>query len=375
MDNIFFHYSEPDDFIPSKTLIPESIGPGPAAYSFRDDFCKNLPKISIKIRPSAKMEEITPGYTIIPCDFGSVARISLKGRTIGKTEITPGPYFIPSDFGESKSMKIGTKCEKPINDPTPGPGDYSPIDFSTSRRINPCLHGSKGFSLALMSESPGPGKYNINDGERLKSPSITIGKRFNQSLKDELPGPGQYNVLNTQKTPRNAVSIGKKLYGRDSKENIEPGPGDYYCEKSVIHGIPKVYMHCRTKETKEVIAAPYQNTRNYAVSSPMYSMRSRFFSKPEITPGTLYSPPPFAHNSPSVSISPRYKEKARIDSPGPAHYSSPNTIGQQQYKPSFHGPKERMIIKSIDSPSPAEYSPDYSRIKPSSPRIKIKGEW
>ena len=121
----------------------------------------------------------------------------------------------------------------------PGPGNYNPNKdvSSTLRKITNCI-----ISKSKRNEeenvnpkvkkiiTPGPGWYNINNGELPQGPKYTIRnvKIINKIRND--PGPGAYDAKMNMRPKEPSYSIGKEQRGDDLKivkRNNYPGPGTY----------------------------------------------------------------------------------------------------------------------------------------------------
>ena len=139
-------------------------------------------------------------------------------------------------YSFGKEMRSQTARPK-----TPGPGTYQIKNFIGND--GPKIHISSVRPLTSMGNSgnqPGPGAYNSNLNDKLKSPSYGFGssKRNNSNKEAErVPGAGSYNPTERGKSP--TWSMGKSTRGNRSNTEFVPGPGNYEYLNSVGNG-PKV---------------------------------------------------------------------------------------------------------------------------------------
>ena len=161
--------------------------PGPGSYSITRDLGTNVPKYSI----SARLKEKRPEHVPILRNM----RSSLSGGPMSfgcrskdpPLDITPAPSYTPPSFGKNGTfVSIQSRREEPISD-TPGPGDYN-----ISRKLSN------------------------------RKPSIGKGPRTDFINHEPLPPPGAYDIPSDFKT-HHSLTI-SPLYKYILPENISPGP-------------------------------------------------------------------------------------------------------------------------------------------------------
>lgn len=121
----------------------------------------------------------------------------------------------------------------------PGPGEYNPNKnvSSTLKRITNCIitnskrdEQENENPKIKKNISPGPGHYNIKNGELPQGPKYTI-RQLNKIIKiKNVPGPGAYDINDNNRPKEPSYSIGKEERGDDLKyvkRNNYPGPGKY----------------------------------------------------------------------------------------------------------------------------------------------------
>ena len=88
---------------------------------------------------------------------------------------------------------------------------------------------------------PGPGSYNSNLSDKIKSPSYGFGSSVRNNISNKeavkVPGVGSYNFNERPKSP--TWSMGKSTRGNKSYTDFVPGPGNYEYNNSLGSG-PKV---------------------------------------------------------------------------------------------------------------------------------------
>lgn len=344
--------------------------PGPGAYSTRRDFNAEIPKIKIKGRHEEKIYVNNAPYSNIPTTIGTGRKWTMKGRTkLSEPESTPGPYDYSKPLGsDSPKICIHTKSEVQKVDVGPGPGEYKvTTDFGDPRK-GPRFHGPSERSMPVKSDTPGPGTYMVRAPQTARGGRI--GQRTYKEHYDDTPGPGQYS------TPRLSPNRNKGYIGQVITRSVDitgPGPATYNTDTKMLANVPRIYMHGRTKEHVDVTTAPYNDTRPRN-SSPKYSMRSRYYTTTETTPGVNYVPPEFGKDLPAVKISGSRRERSvETTGPGPGAYQISKSFGSDAIKSTFHGPRTRGIstANTETTPSPADYSYNLNGIRASSPKVTI----
>ena len=214
--------------------------PGPGSYNIKSIFGKEGPKFTFnkdKYNHSDTADEsMKEKMKKYPCPGSYLQRIDY---------ITDQPKYSIPKFDLSKSK------EQPA---TPGPTQYNPnmgfnslfkkipnYTISKARRDEDEIKNPKYVKL----EVPGPGRYDIKNGEFPQGPSYTIQRTVQKlKIKDE-PGPGNYNANDNHRNKEPSYSIGKSTREDDLKsvkKDDYPGPGAYKTKELNIspkYTIPK----------------------------------------------------------------------------------------------------------------------------------------
>jgi hypothetical protein len=132
-----------------------------------------------------------------------------------------------------------SKNERPK---TPGPGSYQLRDLIGNDGPKISISSFRPISAKVNSDNlqPGPGAYNSNLSDKLKSPSYGFGisqRKNNNKEAEIIPGVGSYNLTERAKSP--TWSMGKSTRGNKSYTENIPGPGNYEYSNTVGNG-PKV---------------------------------------------------------------------------------------------------------------------------------------
>ena len=344
-------------------------GPGPGAVQTRPDPLANVPKTYLKGRTKEHVDVNTAPYHDTGSTIGKGKKFTLKGRPAERAPVTEaGPEYVPPAFGsDARGATVHIRTQDKPPEVTPGPGQYNDTNTLGKNARKSTFHGPRERSLAVQDRSPGPGAYLPS---MPNTPRISIGHRWNDGKIEVTPGPGQYKVdrFGPNKSKGN---IGVRLTNRS--ESIGPGPAEYDTQRGALENLPKIHLHGRTEQKTEVNQAPYRVIKRVQ-DTPAYSMRSRYYTSSETTPGVDYVPPAFGKDSRKVGIGVRLSKKQDESGPGPGAYK-PKTdkdLGSAR-KSTFHGPRTRSVEPKDLSPGPAEYGYDYHCVKPNSPRFTMKG--
>lgn len=123
---------------------------------------------------------------------------------------------------------------------TPGPGTYQAKSFIGNDGPKISISSVRPLTSMSRGDNPGPGQYNSNLNDKLKSPSYRFGsskRKTNNKEAELVPGAGSYNPQERTKSP--TWSMGKSTRGNKSGSEWVPGPGNYEFYNSVGKG-PKV---------------------------------------------------------------------------------------------------------------------------------------
>lgn len=357
-------------------------GPGPAEYGEQKDILTNVPKLHLHAKHEQKVDVNQAPYRNVGNAFGSGHKYTIKGKYNETTTSMPGCDYVPETFGkDGHAVYVHTRAKEKEPELTPGPADYSTGVKIGENAPKYTLHGPKGDRLfRSVSDSPGPADYD----QRLPSNShrVSIGNRYTSKSVDITPGPANYNVKTGLISPnKNKGTIGVKT-SNNGNNTLSPGPADYSSQSPILKNVPRLFMHGKSTEKKEVNTAGYQDTRGQisngekgAASSATrkYSLRSRYdLPGKDSTPGVDYVPPPFGSSSIKCSISPRYNLRNSEDSPGPGRYNTESVFGKTARKSVFHSGRSYSRSPDTNMPGPADYNADSSMTKSNSPRYTIK---
>jgi hypothetical protein len=122
---------------------------------------------------------------------------------------------------------------------------------------------------------------------------------------------------------------------------------------------------------EDVTTAPYRDVRE-PLGGYRYSLRGRYDTDPDDTPGPGYVPPPFGRDAQKSHIASRYPGESPADTPGPGRYLPERPLGADAPSATMHGPKDRGAAAADRSPGPAEYS-TAGAAGANTPRFTLKG--
>lgn len=205
-------------------------------YSHSDEIDENMKTRTNYPSPGTYLKKIeyvpdTPKYTIPKFD-----KSKIKKRNPG-----PGPFeYNPNIETNSVFKKVtnviiskASRDENEVKNPKykkiiiPGPGQYDIKNGEFPQGPSYTIpHLMRKIKIKV---EPGPADYNANENHRSKEPSYTIGKGprddFIRGLKkDNYPGPGAYNTIEHNSSP-------KYTFPKDNinahKKFVVPGPGFY----------------------------------------------------------------------------------------------------------------------------------------------------
>eukprot|EP00929_Paragymnodinium_shiwhaense_P047507 TRINITY_DN24098_c0_g1_i1.p1 TRINITY_DN24098_c0_g1~~TRINITY_DN24098_c0_g1_i1.p1 ORF type:complete len:442 (+),score=50.36 TRINITY_DN24098_c0_g1_i1:115-1440(+) len=355
--------------------------------------CKSAPKYSFRGRPSTSPKPASPGpgaytstdvhernkYQATPAyGFGSQRRDGYGNAT------TPGPgQYSPREWSDRELQQrqgFGGAGRRPASPrlETPGPAAYN-----TSPRVGeggPKL--SMGLKLDLQGAlvSPGPAAYSTVDIASTAKMSKQPQHSFSRSVRDvrtstAQPGPGQYNPKKLELGPKSAEFSFGNSGRKDLSPRTEPGPGSYNIDAMNDQKAPKFPLASRTRQTQSaILPTPGPGTYHGETvtsdhkfeDSPKFS----FGGSPRDLPNGMTSPGPGQY-SPSGAVqkpaaathvfgtavrSPASKPgspRADMLSPGPGAYNMSPRLGNEGPKYSAAG---RQDIKScMETPGPGSY--------------------
>jgi len=171
-----------------------------------------------------------PGQYSLPCSK-SGPKYSIYGKLLKKNSSqTPGPgtYILPKD--RVVCTKFSPLHSKPLMADWHklGPGTYTPASKSFGPKWG---FGRSKRSTLLISESPGPGSYNIPSLST--SRAFSIYPKIREPLLNSSPGPGSYEPKPVEK------SLKFSLYPKiPTKIHFPtPGPGTYTPNIAVLRNL------------------------------------------------------------------------------------------------------------------------------------------
>ena len=354
--------------------------PGPAAYCKQSDALSGVPKLHLHGKVQPKEDVNSAPYRNLGTCIGSGRKYTIKGRYEESTMSTPGCDYAPEAFGKSgKAVYVHTKPTEKLPEQTPGPSDYQTSKPLGSNVPKYTFHGPKGDRLyRSIQNTPGPADYDQRTPSN--SPRVHIGNKYEKKSIEVTPGPGSYNDKRGAMSPNKLKGVIYQKTNTNSGQTISPGPADYSSQSPILKNVPRLFMHGRFEEKRDINTAGYADTRgllsngekNAASSSTKkYSLRSRHDTQSAFnTPGVDYCPPAFGSSSIKCSISPRYNNNDNKDvTPGPASYSTNTVFGSEARKSVFHAGRTANRSSDIMTPGPADYD---TRIRSRSPGITIK---
>lgn len=162
----------------------------------------------------------------------------------------PGQYDVPESFGrrDARSCSLHSRSRMPMQEPLPGPADYTSLDVSFRKSQPRCLmpRSSRGaqWLRTATDGGPGPAEYSPKNPSFI-SAAKSIGEKLPREVVTLTPGPGTYTprgerrscssnfakrtgrVLPTARflqTPMGYDTPGPAAYQFDSKETGRHGP-------------------------------------------------------------------------------------------------------------------------------------------------------
>eukprot|EP00197_Chlamydomonas_leiostraca_P011511 CAMPEP_0202871732 /NCGR_PEP_ID=MMETSP1391-20130828/19510_1 /ASSEMBLY_ACC=CAM_ASM_000867 /TAXON_ID=1034604 /ORGANISM="Chlamydomonas leiostraca, Strain SAG 11-49" /LENGTH=470 /DNA_ID=CAMNT_0049552615 /DNA_START=1 /DNA_END=1413 /DNA_ORIENTATION=- len=342
-------------------------------------------------------------------------------------------YKISRKVGYAATLKtapafsFGTKRERRIDDPGPGPGQYGPslsfanpgIGFGSSTRYqNPgtqtpspldykpdaakVLRASASFTFGgkqkpehLKSKTPGPGQYEPGPGKdstRPGRPAYTIANRWaDDRSKDRKPGPNEYNPdYRVKENP--GVSI-KFKHEPLNTGGDSPGPGQYDVDRAhrsppgKTFGTSRTFGHLETDSPGPVYdQGAYEAVRPRRQSwSIGKSQRSPRDDNGVPGPGTYLHAPvidrpagysvvsegPGMRSAPAATITGRYIAMRPPAMPGPQDYKPTDAMRKSAPAFTLHGATQKDSRRNYPGPGHYESGDAFKALRPSPPAITI----
>lgn len=340
--------------------LGDKTSPGPADYKIDSGFGKTSPRYSIRKRCEIEKPIESPDYHDIP-KRDSSPRYTIRPKTERKeTSITPGPSYMPPPMGtpsiktnrpkrnEKRCVPRKRKYEI-YNTSINGPAEVN-IRKSMPEAPAFSLGGHKETKWITISDNPGPSDYLPTDKiTRKSSPSFSIRATPKDIEKPQTPGPADYKYKSDFGTKVTHIHIRHK----ELKRLKTPGPGSYEIVKPTGSDSPSISIHIAHRD-------PVKEPTGEFTDLPS------IFGRGRKTIGCAYPP-----------------EKPNTN-PSPAHYSP--RIPNHKYAPvlakkwSETEEKETLERRKFlpqyePEPGPADYSPDYGKAIPESPRYSFGGRF
>lgn len=186
----------------------------------------------------------------------------------------PGSYSKKTPYVSDTPIYSMSKLERPKTATDkqllsfPGPDQYNPDKISTMKKDPVWSMGKANRDEdAIVPKSkkkrvmtPGPGHYNIKNGNIGEAPAYTMAKKLNKKQKEGNPGPGEYNIVMCHYENEPKYSIGKekrkddKIY-RIEKDNF-PGPNKYTIKDDKSNIMINFTRDKRYKDAKFIVPGP-----------------------------------------------------------------------------------------------------------------------
>mmetsp|Transcript_314 Transcript_314/g.298 ORF Transcript_314/g.298 Transcript_314/m.298 type:complete len:450 (+) Transcript_314:7-1356(+) len=261
----------------------------------------------------------------------------------------PGTYNVrkvDSDLLKNNAYKFGSEKQHRETDFTylhnPGPGNY---EFDRSKVTNAAPKFSFGKDERATQgrpKTPGPGTYEAKPITGKDGPQISMSfYRPLSSVPQQSPGPGEYqpNLRNKLKSPEYRIGTAKRDVEEKEKKQ-KPGPGQYYPDKVgyVKSKAPQWVFGSEERGdmmSKSVMSNPGPGNYEYKKTmgvAPKYSMTGKNF---------------YSGN--------------RLDGPGPGQYNNERVKAVYSKEPSWRigtSTREDQIkrVKREGLPGPGNYN-------------------
>ncbi|KAH8616984.1 putative Sperm tail PG rich repeat [Trypanosoma vivax] len=304
-----------------------------------------------------KLDNPGPGTYTLPPGFPSVdgagkGTLFLKSSRFSDSSSTsaPGPGTYTAELPrEAVGHSIGRAprlTQKSVEN-LPGPGSYDIGEASPATNIDGGValrYVAPRFSEDVstkQNETPGPASYSPPEPRSL-SPGVPFShaSRFPEAgmcAAETQPGPGEYSIPSIWETTRGgcSFSFGPRLQTTEAISNT-PGPGDYDVgvSESQCVSVPSLALHGKPTYAGGGSTTDVPGPGSYS-PRPVSTTRTV----------TLGAPPTI---DPNILFTIRANE-----TPGPAAYNIPNTLGQ---KAIVFGKAERSEPQTFDDvPGPGTY--------------------
>lgn len=280
-----YNLIDPDSFkVPSYTISKEKRDnldinysikdfPAPNKYKYNSDGMSSLaPKWTfnkaerIIKRSKIKSSLLRRNYSVGPGSYSTQYFIGNSGPTYSFPKVKYNHADVIDVYMEKKTINYPapttynknikyvpdtpfisiSRCKKTnfIDEKSnvPGPGSYNPNKYllSVMKQVpvwsiynserDKSIRGYK-YGKRNRMKTPGPGHYNVKNGNIPNGPTYTIGQRLKRSKSMLVPGPGAYDLLKIQDHPSEPkYSFGKEKRKSEIEEQIKvnfPGPCKY----------------------------------------------------------------------------------------------------------------------------------------------------
>lgn len=349
--------------------------PGPGSYNV-DTYNSIGGPLSRKSRFNTMDRPMNQGSKTVTSDVEYMpagSTLSSNGKTIGKRlpeaarqSYSLGPSYLPNPAdGFRKSVKIKGRYPEKDNSMYPGPGHYSPKEWSKSQ--GPPMGPRPPIILDSTPASPGPAAYTVS--RELSDNSLKFSIRPLTSVnKAEEEDPGfKYNKQRTIGEDAPSFTISRSVQKRDYSTDV-PGPGTYDpTNKSHSRKLAPSIHPVIPRKVNEREDVPYENTRRFPDTSKAKTIATRCGKRESIlwgltsdTPGPSWLPNSSLEMR-NITIRSRIPEKnTSADTPGPCSYNIQtyaNALRKTEPSFSIKGPSERSdwVPRDAKVPGPGEY--------------------
>ncbi len=183
-----------------------------------------------------------PKYTFNKVKYNHSDEIEENIKKTTSKFPSPGTYLKRIDYMPDSPKYTIPKFDKSklkVKIPTPGPFEYNPNIETNSvfKKITNCIISKASRDENEIKnpnykrvEIPGPGHYNIKNGEFPQGPKYTIPHLIRKIKIKQEPGPGDYNANESHRNKEPSYSISKGArddFIKDLKRDNYPGPGSY----------------------------------------------------------------------------------------------------------------------------------------------------
>ncbi|KAK3767605.1 hypothetical protein RRG08_003866 [Elysia crispata] len=250
--------------------------------------------------------------------------------------------YIPQPGGKPLSI---------FDEPTPGPGEFSPEYKLVEKRYPEYSMGEGVISRQKRKQTPAPSKYDLRqDMAWGRCKTITIKKRFASKTQYSGPGPADYVMPRTM------------LGGRGFKIAARPKSG-------VIHG----FVSSLTRVPDPTVPGPYYKPCNdeWLQKPKTFGIKHHLVKMKKTAPGPADYFPKIENTGPKWGMRRKFKESKTEIIPGPASYKLEPLVHPN--KGFSMGIKHATIKDKNPTPGPNMYQRDKKKL--SDPGFTLQYRW